>query len=381
MQTTRQQHDQADYDTRAIRTAELLTKARAQLATQAGPRSLEQLFPPTNRVPLGVALEYERMGNRPVSRMLQAQADNVGCSFEHLGTTIGTVLHNLDLRSQLQAPGGPAAAFISFLRTVLLERKVIFFRNQHLSEDEQVALGRCFGELDPFPFGPPGKNPYILEIAHNEHSPGSENSWHTDVTWMERPSLGSIAQCIVVPPEGGDTLFSDSHACYLGLPVALQQRLQHLHGIHDYRVFLGRGGAQLPEDVVAKVKAAIPFGVSHPLLRTHPETGKTALYLHGGFLRHDSLYDVRTGQALAAAESEAIVAQLLRQHERPEYTCRFRWTAGSIAFWDNRAVQHYAASDYYPHKRLLRRVTVCGDVPFYDPARQPDLVATTTIGP
>ena len=375
-----QQHDQADYNARAISTASLLVKARAQRAANASPRTLDQLFPPQNRIPLGVALEYERMGNRPVSPALQAQAEAFGCEFEHLGITIGTVLHNLDLRAQLQAPDGPAPAFIAFVRSTLLERKVIFFRDQHLTETEQVAFGRCFGELDAFPFGPPGKDPYILEIAHNENSPGTENGWHTDVTWMQRPSLGSIAQCIVVPPIGGDTLFSDSHACYLGLPAQLQQRLQYLHGVHDYRVFLGRGGAQLPDDVVAQVKAAIPFGVHHPLLRTHPETGKTGLYIHGGFLRHDSLYDVRTGEALPAAESEAIVEVLLQQHERPEYTCRFRWTPGSIAFWDNRAVQHYAASDYYPHKRLLRRVTVSGDVPFHDPQRQPDLAGGSGMG-
>ncbi len=96
---------------------------------------------------------------------------------------------------------------------------------------------------------------------------------------------------------------------------------------------------------------------------------KTGLYIHGGFLRHDSLYDVRTGEQLEARESKAIVRQLLDQHERPEYVCRFQWEPGSIAFWDNRAVQHYAASDYYPHRRLLRRVTVSGDKPFYDPAK------------
>ena len=106
-----------------------------------------------------------------------------------------------------------------------------------------------------------------------------------------------------------------------------------------------RGPANLPVELIDRIKKEIPFGVSHPLLRTHPETGKTALYLHGGFLRHDSLYDVRTGERLDEAESKSIVLQLLQQHNRPEYTCRFEWTPGSIAFWDNRAVQHYAAND------------------------------------
>lgn len=353
------------YNEVAVRTAEALQEARqalfAPLRGAEIPR--EKLFASFERTGLGVALEYERMGNRPVSEELQKRADEFGFEFEHLGTTIGSVIHGVDLE-RIDSPEP-----IQFIRDVLLERKVVFFRDQHLSEDEQVAFGRNFGDLDAFPFGPPGHNPYILEIRHGRNNPGRENGWHTDVTWMERPSLGSIAQLIEGPPVGGDTLFSDSHACYLGLPTELQQRIEYLHGVNDYRGFLaGRGPANLPDELIEKIKKEIPFGVSHPLVRTHPETGKTALYIHGGFLRHDSLYDSRTGEPLEREESQAVVRELLSQHNRPEYICRFNWTPGSIAFWDNRAVQHYAASDYHPHKRILRRVTVSGDKPFYDPA-------------
>ena len=355
--------EQDEYNAAAVKTAAKLHEARLanfqQFAAKERPR--EKLFPRHNRAGLGVALEYEVMGNRPVSAGLQARADAFGFELEHLGITIGTVIHKVDLSGDLSDD------VIQFIRDTLLERKVVFFRDQNLSEDEQVAFGRQFGDLDAFPFGPAGENPFILEIRHGKKSPGAENGWHTDVTWMERPSLGSIAQCIVVPPHGGDTLFSDSHACYLGLPSDLQQRIQHLHGINDYRNFLMAGGPGLPDELVESIKKEIPFGVSHPLCRTHPETGKTGLFIHGGFLRHDSLYDVRTGETLEASESESIARQLLQQHERAEYTCRFKWEPGSIAFWDNRAVQHYATSDYYPHRRLLRRVTVSGDKPFYDP--------------
>ncbi len=349
------------YNRAAIRTAETLQRLRAERrrTSTAGARSLNQLFPPQNRIPLGVALEYQRMGRRPVSAALQARADAFGFEFEHLGITIGTVVRNVDLKATI------APEAIQLIRDTLLERKVVFFHDQNLDEEQQVGFARRFGGLDAFPFGKPGKNPYILEIVHDENNPGTENGFHTDVTWMERPSLGSIAQTVEVPPIGGDTLFSDSHACYLGLPTELQKRIEHLHGINDYRAFIQRG---IPEAVLDEIKREIPFGVSHPLLRTHPETGKTALYIHGGFLRHDSLYDAHNGEPLEAAESQQIVAQLLRQHERPEYTCRFKWRPGSVAFWDNRAVQHYAASDYFPHRRVLRRVTVSGCQPFYDPA-------------
>ncbi len=357
--------EQAHYNSVAIKTAARLHEVRLAIRKkfEAKERPMEKLFPPHNRAGLGVALEYERMGNRPVSAELQSRAEKFGFGFEHLGVTIGTVIHQIDLE------GTPSDELIRFIRDTLLERKVVFFRDQHLNEEEQVAFGRRFGDLDAFPFGPTGENPYILEIRHGKHSPGSENGWHTDVTWMERPSLGSIAQCIVVPPIGGDTLFSDSHAAYLGLPAELQQRIEPLHGINDYRNFLTPLGPSLPADLAGTIKEEIPFGVSHPLLRTHPETGKTGLYIHGGFIRHDSLYDVRTGEPLEKSQSIEVVRELLQQHQRHEYQCRFRWEPGSIAFWDNRAVQHYATSDYYPHRRILRRVTVSGDKPFYGPAK------------
>lgn len=365
METTHSPAAQAAYNDVAINLAEKLHVARSALNTaeDKAQKPINDVFPAYNRAGLGVALEYQRMGNQPVSEALLARARTHGVEFEHLGITIGTVLHNIDLKAEL------SAELVAFIRATLLERKVIFFRDQNLPEDEQVAFGRRFGELDAFPFGKPGKNPFILEIVHGEGAPGTENNWHTDVTWMERPSLGSIAQCVLVPPTGGDTLFSDSHACYLGLPGDLQSRLQHLHGVNDYRLFVGAGGRLAPDqDLLDLIKQEIPYGVSHPLLRTHPETGKTGLYLNGGFLRADSLFDGRTGETLDKPDSEKLAAVLLQQHSRPEYQCRFAWEPGSISFWDNRAVQHYAASDYYPHDRVLRRVTVSGDQPFYKPA-------------
>lgn len=369
MATTDILNQQEEYNSVARKYAQRLVEFRAAEKQAAGARErpASEVFPAFDKTGLGVSLEFERMGNQSVSDHLQSQADAFGIRFEHIGLTLGTILHGIDLKQPL------SAELTKFVRNTLLERKVIFFRDQNLSEDEQVSFSRQFGELDAFPFGKSGANPYILEIAHGPQSPGIENGWHTDVTWMEKPSLGSIAQCVRVPPYGGDTLFADSYACYRGLPEGIAEQLQHIHAINDYQIFLmGRGAGQLPDDLVDGLKKEIPFGVNHPLLRTHPETGITALYIHGGFLRHDSLFDVRTGESLPAAESRQLVALLLKQHGRPEYGCRFQWEPGSIAFWDNRAVQHYAASDYFPHDRLLRRVTVSGDKPFYDAGFKPE---------
>ena len=347
----------------AVDVAERVNASRERFfaGRQKVARPVEELFPVSDRASLGLFLAYEQMGNRPVSEALEAEAERLGVTFEHLGLTIGTVIHGIDLRQTL------SQTQIAFLRQVLLERKVIFAREQWLSEDQQVAFARYFGGLDAFPFGKRGDNPFIVEIHHDKDRPGVENGWHTDVTWMEQPSLGSVAQMIIAPPYGGDTLFSDSQAAYLGLPKAVQSRLQDVYGVHDYRLFLGKSKGALAPELVAEIKAQIPFGVSHPLLRTHPETGKTGLYIHGGFLRRDSLFDRRADAPLPATECQQLVSLLLAQHARPEYTCRFSWAAGSIAFWDNRAAQHYAVSDYYPHERLLRRVTISGDRPYYNP--------------
>ncbi len=353
--------DTTSYNARAIDTAQRLMAMRRATARDRSGVPLDDLLPARDKAALGVQREYERMGGQPVSDRLAAAAERLGASLEHLGLTLGTVIHGVDLAA-------PTDDLVAFVRAALLERKVVFFRDQHLSEAEQVAFGRRFGELDAFPFGRPGDDPFILEIAHGPGSPGYENGWHTDVTWMEEPSLGSIAQLVEGPAVGGDTLFADSHAAYLGLPVALRERVDGLHGVNDYRIFLAdRGEAAFDPEVVAEVKDAIPFGVTHPIVRTHPETGKQALYLHGGFLRHESLHDPVTGEHLPEEESRELVRQLLAQHTRPEYQCRFRWEIGSVAFWDNRAVQHYASSDYYPERRVLRRVTVRGDRPFHRP--------------
>ncbi|MFT5210728.1 MAG: taurine dioxygenase [Flavobacterium sp.] len=364
MSSVKPTNQQDEYNAVATKYAARLSQFRSD-ARKKSPkveRSANEIFPSYDRTGLGVNLEYARMGNQAVTHDLQQRADELGISFEHIGLTLGTVLHGIDLKEPM------SGSLTQFVRDTLLERKVIFFRDQNLTEDEQVMFSRSFGELDAFPFGKPGKNPHILEIVHGKESPGMENSWHTDVTWMEKPSLGSVAQCTKVPPYGGDTLFADSYACYQGLPEDVQKKLQHMQGINDYQVFLmGRGESKLPEDIVDGLKKEIPFGVSHPLLRTHPETGRTTLYFHGGFIRHNSLYDVRTGETLAENESKEIIAFLQKQHSRAEYGCRFKWEQGSIAFWDNRAVQHYAASDYYPHDRVLRRVTVSGDKPYYNP--------------
>ena len=354
----------AEYNQIAVKTAEKVHKARQlqKQNLQKQTRTIEQKFPKNYRPGFGVAMEYERMGSQHISEELADLSLSLNLRLEHLGITLGTLIHGLDLAKPLDDN------MVRCLRKILLERKVIFFRNQVIDPEELVRFASYFGELDAFPFGKGNdKNPFVLEIIHGEESPGNQNGWHTDVTWMENPSLGSVAQCIKLPPYGGDTLFSDSHACYLGMPTRLRDKVRYIWGENDYRSFLGEhSSGGLSEELVNEIKSVIPFGVNHPLFRTHPETKKTALYINPSFIRPESLYDIRNDNKLGESVSKTIISELLKQHNQPEYTCRFKWEKGSIAFWDNRAVQHFATSDYYPHQRVLRRVTISGDRPYFD---------------
>ncbi len=245
---------------------------------------------------------------------------------------------------------------IPAIRQALLDHKVIFFREQQISRDQHLAFARHFGALEIHPATPKDQpNPEILRIEHGPGSRGQENFWHSDVTWREQPSLGSILRAIEVPEVGGDTLFADMHAAYLGLGEEMRRFVSGLTAVHDIaRVFAKRLGKR-PEDLHDTYPP-----VEHPVIRTHPETGLPVIYVNGAFTSHI--------KGLAEDESRSLLAHLYAQAANPEIQCRFRWAPGSIAFWDNRACQHFAASDYFPARRVMERATVKGDRPFYSSA-------------
>ena len=248
--------------------------------------------------------------------------------------------------------GDCAAPCIAEIRQALLDWKVIFFRDQDVSREEHIAFGRRFGELEIHPFATNHPDhPEIVVIHHDERSKSGQNSWHSDVTWREQPSLGSILRGRVIPDVGGDTLFADMQAAYEGLAVEIRQQIDKMNAVHSYtRVF----GGKLPAEQQVEMRAKYP-DVRHPVIRTHPETGARSLYVNFSFVSHIEGLDER--------ESHRLLQKLYRQASIPEYQCRFRWRKDSVAFWDNRAVQHYAAFDYRPQTRRVVRVTVVGDRP------------------
>jgi hypothetical protein len=198
----------------------------------------------------GLDVELRRLHpsrTRRCSDDLEANCALAGITMEHIGTTIGTVLHGPDLsRRQSQQ-------VIDTIRQVLLERKVVFFREQQLTREQHLEFGARFGTLEIHPFAPPLlDHPKILEINHNSNSPGTENVWHSDVTWRAEPSLGSILYCTHAPEfGGGDTLFSDSHAQYEGLPKKLRAQANGMNAVHDFVGFRKRAQKSgVPKEVM-----------------------------------------------------------------------------------------------------------------------------------
>ena len=280
----------------------------------------------------------------------QRQAEMAVLEVRPLTPTIGAEIHGIDLRQPLDA------VTLSEVRAALLDWKVLFFRDQDITTGQHLAFARNFGELEVHPFAPekPGY-PEVLAITHDRERPGKENTWHSDVTWRLEPSLGSVLRALEVPEVGGDTLFADMYAAYEGLSDEVKTKIEGKSAIHDFENFrrgLRKKGKS--ESEIEEYNKKYP-PAEHPVVRTHPETGRKGLYVNAAFTQ----YIV----GMERAASDALLTHLYAQAAVPEYQCRFRWGVNSIAFWDNRASQHYAVSDYWPAVRRMERVTIVGDKP------------------
>jgi alpha-ketoglutarate-dependent taurine dioxygenase len=264
-----------------------------------------------------------------------------------VGATVGADISGIDLTAAL------SDAVIAELRQALLDYKVLFFRDQPLTPAQHVAFARRFGELEIHPFIPSNtEQPELVRFAKSADVGGYENGWHHDVTWRECPSMGAILHAIQVPTTGGDTVFADMYAAYDGLDEDLKQRIDGLVAVHDYARVFGHVVADAAKD---EMRAKYP-PVHHPVVRRHPETGRRLLFVNRFFVSHLV--------GLDAAESTALIELLSHQADTIEYQCRFRWSQDSVAFWDNRVVQHYAVSDYWPDVRIVERASVVGDCPY-----------------
>jgi taurine dioxygenase len=239
------------------------------------------------------------------------------------------------------------------VHTALMDHLVIFFRDQSMSPERQKELGGWFGKLHVHPAAPgvlPG-HPEIFVIKADESSTFiAGEDWHSDVSCEAEPPMGTMLYLTTVPPDGGgDTLFANMYLALERLSAPVRTLIEGMTAIHDGEpLYRGRYG----NDDAGKVYPR----AEHPVVRTHPVTGKKALFVNRFFTTRLV--------GLSRNESDAILQMLFRHIETPEFNVRFRWQPGSVAFWDNRCTQHHALWDYYPHKRYGHRVTICGDRPF-----------------
>lgn len=267
-----------------------------------------------------------------------------------LNPVIGAELEGFDLREELSDEA------IRTIKRALDEHQVVFFRDQDITPEQHLAFGRRFGELHVHPTvrGKPRSEWSELMPVHADANTAriAGDKWHTDVSCDEKPPLASILHLTVIPESGGDTLFSSMYAAYDALSEPMKRMLDPLTATHDGGPNYRDRAQRNREDGRDRVD---PVAV-HPVIATHPSTGRKTIYVN-------SVFTTRINE-LTEAESEALLEFLFAHVQRPEFQCRFRWRRNSVAFWDNRAVQHYAVWDYYPAERSGMRVTIRGDRPF-----------------
>ena len=283
-----------------------------------------------------------------------------GIKVEPLTCTIGAELSNVHLGVAARDPG-----LVNEIRTLLLQYKVLFFRDQDITRAEHVAFARQFGELEDHPVsGSDPDHPGLVRIYKSPDVPNDryENGWHTDATWREKPPFGCVLRCVELPAIGGDTMWANMAEAYDRLPYDIKQKIATLRARHSIEATFG---AAMPIEKRLALKAQFP-DAEHPVVRTHPETGEKILFVNA-FTTHFTNYhtkeNVRFGQDYTAGSSQ-LLQYLISQAFVPEYQVRFRWKKNSVAFWDNRCTQHYAVMDYPPCVRKMERAGIIGDRPF-----------------
>ena len=295
---------------------------------------------------------------------------------EKFGVELGPVVHVADERARLSSPqyehitvtpkgvtlgaeisgvrlsGDLPDEVIAEIRRAWLDYKVVYVRDQDISSTEHVEFARRFGKLEVHPFLLGSEeHPELVRFEKGVEASGFENGWHHDVTWRKTPSMGAILRSIQVPATGGDTAFSDMAAAYDGLDDEIKERLDGLQAAHDYTLAFG---SFVDDSKKAEMREQYPV-VHHPIVRTHPETGRKLLFVNAYFTSHVVDMDENEGNQL--------LRYLISRASIMEYQYRVSWEPNQVTLWDNRIVQHYALSDYYPDVRIMERASIVGDRP------------------
>ena len=283
-----------------------------------------------------------------------------GWSVEPLTGTLGAVISGVSLANDL------SDAEVGAIRSVLVAFRVIFFRDQRISPTQQVAFAARFGELTlahPLLGGLDDDHPevlvldstnYPLGVGSQANGTSYNNRWHTDVTFSQRPPMGTILAARTIPRRGGDTLWADLINAYETLSAPVRQLIDQLAAVHSASGTFERFRTDDPSGEQQRRLAALS-PVQHPVVRVHPETGERGLFVNETFTQHIV--------GLSRAESDAILSMLYARTIEPERVVRWKWREGDVAFWDNRSTAHYAAADHGDSARIMHRVTVAGPVP------------------
>ncbi len=270
-----------------------------------------------------------------------------------LSPALGAVVSGIDLRQPLDDAQQQA------IEQALLAHQVLFFRDQPLTPQQQAAFAARFGDLHIHPIYPSVPEQREVIVLDTAVTDVRDNAiWHTDVTFLETPALGAVLAAKQLPPYGGDTLWASGIAAFEALSEPLQRLLDGLTATHDISKSFPQERFGATDADLARLEEARKKNPprSHPVIRTHPVTGRKALFVSDGFTTRIN--------ELSAAESRAILDLLFAHVARPEFTVRWRWRENDVAFWDNRVTQHYAVDDYRPQRRVMHRATILGDKPF-----------------
>ena len=299
--------------------------------------------------PLPVAPAVVRAGSLPDS----IKAEPLTCA-------IGAELINFDVGIASRTP-----ELMAEVHKLLLQYRVLFFRDQDISRAEHVAFARHFGELEDHPVaGSDPEHPGLVRIYKSPDQPNDryENSWHTDATWREKPPFGCVLRCVECPPVGGDTMWANMVLAYDRLPAHVKSQIAGLRARHSIEASFG---AAMPADKRLALHAQFP-DAEHPVVRTHPETGEKILFGNAfttHFTNFHNAANVRVGQDYAPGASQ-LLQYLISQAFIPEVQVRWRWKPNSMAMWDNRSTQHYAVMDYPPCHRKMERAGIVGDATY-----------------
>lgn len=269
---------------------------------------------------------------------------------------LGAEIEGVDLSQPLADP------LFEQVHRAFLDHGVIVFRDQTLDCEQQIALGRRFGKLDVHPIAVGMEaHPEIIKVLKPAGERASfGTSWHSDNTFFESPSMASILYGVTLPAYGGDTMWASMERAYDALSPGMKKIVDELTAVHSAKSAYDpavTGTAKYEGDAAIRYQYsdAIHEEVEHPVIRTHPETGRRSIYVNAMFTQRIV--------GLTRREGDAILGFLYEHAARPEFTCRLRWAHGTVAIWDNRCTQHYALDDYEGFERLMYRVTVAGDRP------------------